>query len=181
MSVDKLVDSTQLDADLTSVANAIRTKGGTSASLAFPADFVSAIGDIPGGGGNSGAEITEITLAAKPSTTVSIPHTLGKVPTYVMIALKNNEKLESGADRYRIALAFANINVGATDFNTSTSGTVDGQPAYIARINNNSAMYTSAQFGSNSIITADASNVYVAYKTTLAGHLGATTYKVVIG
>lgn len=51
MSVDKLVDSTQLDADLTSVANAIRTKGGTSASLAFPAGFVQAIGDIPSGGG----------------------------------------------------------------------------------------------------------------------------------
>lgn len=51
MAVDKLVDSTQLDADLTSVANAIRTKGGTSASLAFPADFVSAIADIPSGGG----------------------------------------------------------------------------------------------------------------------------------
>ena len=47
MSVDKLVDSTQLDSDLTSVANAIRTKGGTSATLAFPADFVSAILAIP--------------------------------------------------------------------------------------------------------------------------------------
>lgn len=51
MAVDKLVDSAQLDADLTSVANAIRTKGGTSASLAFPAGFVQAIGDIPTGGG----------------------------------------------------------------------------------------------------------------------------------
>ena len=50
MSVDKLVDSTQLDSDLTSVANAIRTKGGTSAQLAFPAGFVQAIGDIPSGG-----------------------------------------------------------------------------------------------------------------------------------
>ena len=53
MSVDKLVDSTQLDADLTSVANAIRTKGGTSASLAFPAGFVSAIQAIPSGGGGT--------------------------------------------------------------------------------------------------------------------------------
>ena len=52
MSADKLVDSTQLDADLTSVANAIRTKGGTSAALAFPADFVSAIAAIPSGGGD---------------------------------------------------------------------------------------------------------------------------------
>lgn len=51
MAVDKLVDSTQLDSDLTSVANAIRTKGGTSAQLAFPAGFVSAIGAIPTGGG----------------------------------------------------------------------------------------------------------------------------------
>lgn len=50
MAVDKLVDSTQLDADLTSVANAIREKGGTSAELAFPTDFVSAIEAISGGG-----------------------------------------------------------------------------------------------------------------------------------
>lgn len=37
-------------AELTSVANAIRTKGGTSAQLSFPSDFVSAIGAIPTGG-----------------------------------------------------------------------------------------------------------------------------------
>lgn len=54
MAVDKLVDSTQLNSDLTSVANAIRTKGGTSAQLAFPSGFVSAIGDISGdSGGNA--------------------------------------------------------------------------------------------------------------------------------
>ena len=42
------------DTELTSIANAIRTKGGTSASLVFPNGFVSAIGDIQtdGGGGN---------------------------------------------------------------------------------------------------------------------------------
>lgn len=46
MSVDKLVDSTQLDSDLTSVANAIRTRGGTSSDLSFPSGFVSAVGAI---------------------------------------------------------------------------------------------------------------------------------------
>lgn len=51
MSVDKLVDSTQLDSDLTSVANAIRTKSGGSSQLAFPSGFVSEIGNIPSGGG----------------------------------------------------------------------------------------------------------------------------------
>ena len=52
MAYDKLVDSTQLDSDLTSVANAIRTKGGTSAELAFPAGFVSAVNDLPQMTGN---------------------------------------------------------------------------------------------------------------------------------
>ena len=63
MALDKLVDSTQLDADLTSVANAIRTKGGTSASLAFPADFVTAIGNIQtGGGGRPEANENDVVL-----------------------------------------------------------------------------------------------------------------------
>ena len=50
MAVDKLVDSIQLDADLTSIANAIRTKGGTSTQLAFPNDFITAINNIETGG-----------------------------------------------------------------------------------------------------------------------------------
>lgn len=50
MAVDKLVDSTQLNSDLTSIANAIRTKGGTSSQLAFPSGFVSAVQNIPTGG-----------------------------------------------------------------------------------------------------------------------------------
>lgn len=41
------------DTDLTAVANAIRTKGGTSASLSFPSGFVTAIQNISGGGGAS--------------------------------------------------------------------------------------------------------------------------------
>ena len=71
MAVDKLVDSTQLDSDLTSVANAIRTKGGTSASLAFPSGFVSAINAISGGGG---AEYLAATVtSASSSKSVSFP------------------------------------------------------------------------------------------------------------
>ena len=38
------------DNELTSIADAIRTKGGTSDDLEFPSEFVSAIGDIPTGG-----------------------------------------------------------------------------------------------------------------------------------
>ena len=71
MAVDKLVDSTQLDADLTSVANAIRTKGGTSAQLAFPAGFVSAVEAIPTGG--DGVDLDDFMNCTAPIGPVSLP------------------------------------------------------------------------------------------------------------
>ena len=78
MAVDKLVDSSQLDADLTSVANAIRAKGGTSASLAFPSGFVSAIGNIPGGGGTESFSFRNIVVPSAKSVIQSfIPNLLG--------------------------------------------------------------------------------------------------------
>lgn len=46
MAYDKAVDSAVLDDGLTSVADAIRQKGGTSASLAFPQGFVDAVDAI---------------------------------------------------------------------------------------------------------------------------------------
>ena len=49
MATYKLVNADQLDSDLTAVGNAIRSKGGTSAGLSFPAGMVSAIGAISTG------------------------------------------------------------------------------------------------------------------------------------
>lgn len=40
------------DSEITSIADAIRTKGGTSAQLEWPGDFVDAIDDIPSGASN---------------------------------------------------------------------------------------------------------------------------------
>lgn len=45
-----MADYLTTDTELTSIANAIRTKGGTSASLTYPAGFVTAINNIPAGG-----------------------------------------------------------------------------------------------------------------------------------
>ena len=45
-----MVDYIVTDTELTSVANAIRTKGGTSALLSFPTEFIAAINAISGGG-----------------------------------------------------------------------------------------------------------------------------------
>ena len=57
------------DSELTSVANAIRTKGGTNGSLVFPGGFTSAISNISGGGGGSSdfstAEVTVVVAEAE--------------------------------------------------------------------------------------------------------------------
>ena len=47
MALDKVVDSAQLDADLTAVADAIRDRAGTSEPLVFPDGFVGAVEGIP--------------------------------------------------------------------------------------------------------------------------------------
>lgn len=51
MSDYKVVDAEKLGADLSSVADAIRTKGGTIEELQFPQGFVEAVGAIESGGG----------------------------------------------------------------------------------------------------------------------------------
>jgi hypothetical protein len=51
-----MADYLVTDTELTSIANAIRTKGGTSASLSFPTGFVSAINAISGGGATLGTK-----------------------------------------------------------------------------------------------------------------------------
>lgn len=73
MALDKLVDSTQLDGNLTSVANAIRAKSGGNGQLAFPAGFVSEIGNIPtGGGGITPTGTKEITITENGTTTEDV-------------------------------------------------------------------------------------------------------------
>ena len=54
MAIDKAVDSSQLNADLKAIADAIRTKGGTSGLLEFPSGFVDAVGAIQAGSGGGG-------------------------------------------------------------------------------------------------------------------------------
>lgn len=74
--VIKLVNATALDDGLTDVANAIRIKGGTSASLTFPNGFVSAVEAIQTGGGeNFKLLITDATGTATPWSSPSMQNT----------------------------------------------------------------------------------------------------------
>ena len=47
MATYKVVDADQLNADMTSVADSIRTKGGTTEALAWPDGYKTAIDSIP--------------------------------------------------------------------------------------------------------------------------------------
>ena len=60
------------DTDLTAVANAIRTKGGTSSQLSFPSGFVQAIGEISGGGGITPTGTKEIAITENGTTTEDV-------------------------------------------------------------------------------------------------------------
>lgn len=64
MSLDALVDSTQLDNDLEDIADAIRAKSGSSSLLAFPNGFISEIGNIVSGGGTVTEYVTVTTAQA---------------------------------------------------------------------------------------------------------------------
>lgn len=71
MAVDKLVDSAQLDANLTAVANAIRSKAGVSDALSFPNGMVSAINGITSGGGSPNLQSKSVTYTSNGSATVT--------------------------------------------------------------------------------------------------------------
>ena len=93
MAVDMLVDSTALDAALTATANAIRTKGGTSAQIAFDDEtgFAAAIAALPSGGGSLPAGLNAIAYGTfTPAQQITsgnydISHTLGITPTGAII------------------------------------------------------------------------------------------------
>lgn len=92
MSVDKLVDSSQLDSDLTTIANAIRTKGGTSDALGFPSGFVSAIENIPTGGSPGDWDQISAVASANLSTGSDVKNWLDSiVPSSTVAIITRND------------------------------------------------------------------------------------------
>ena len=86
MALDALVDSTQLNSDLTDVADAIRAKTGGTDPLAFPNEFISEIGSISGGGGTYQL-LASGTYTNTVRATMNIPVTYSGTPTMVAVIL----------------------------------------------------------------------------------------------
>lgn len=107
MSLDKLVDSTQLDSDLTSVANAIRAKTGGSGSLAFPSGFVSAVEAIPTGGGGLEYDLKTVNV------TNNTPKVDRAFTNFLFFAQIDSSDIPAAADRARLhayMMLFAYVN-----------------------------------------------------------------------
>lgn len=86
MALDKVVDSAVLDAGMTSVANAIRAKGGTTEPLAWPDGFKAAIEAISGGGGIQSANGEYSITEDVASLNIDISD-IGFVPDLVVVYL----------------------------------------------------------------------------------------------
>ena len=130
MAYDKVVDSASLDSKLTQVADAIRTKGNTSADLQFPSGFISAIQAIQTGtelqiivSVTSGATVT----ATKGSLSVSGTSVNGTctlvVPeagTWTVKATLNGQtsgtKSITFMDSYDVTLAFVSPTLNDNDW-----------------------------------------------------------------
>lgn len=130
MAYDKVVDSAALDSKLTQVADAIRTKGNTSADLQFPSGFISAIQAIQTGtelkivvSVTSGAAVT----ATKGSNTVSGTSVNGVctiiVPEAGTWSVKatlggetSNTKSVTFTDSYDVTLAFVSPTLNDNDW-----------------------------------------------------------------
>ena len=84
MAIDKAIDSTAFDSKLTSVADAIRTAGGTTEPMSFPSGMVEAISVLKSGS-DAGGGFVSGTITPASSAIQTITHNLGKKPTGIAI------------------------------------------------------------------------------------------------
>lgn len=144
----KLVNDTQLDSDLTSVANAIRGKTGGSVTLTFPADFVSAINGIPTGITPTGTK--SITISASGTTTEDVTN---------------------------YASAAITVGAGTEGTPTATKGTVSSHAISVTPSVTNGAGYISGGTKTGTAVSVSASElVSGTYSVTSSGTKDVTNY-----
>ena len=143
MAYDKVVDSASLDSKLTQVADAIRTKGNTSADLQFPSGFISAIQAIQTGtelqiivSVTSGASVTA-TKGSKVVSGTSVDGTctltVPEAGTWSVKATLNGQTSDTNrvtfTDRYAVTLSFVSAVLNNNDWATIKEVSDAGQGA----------------------------------------------------
>lgn len=165
MAYDKVVDSASLDSKLTQVADAIRTKGNTSADLQFPSGFISAIQAIQTGtelkivvSVTSGATVT----ATKGSKVVSgtsvngtCTLTVPEAGTWSVKATHNGKTSDTKSvtftDHYAVTLSFASAVLNDNDWPKIKSVSDAGQGANYWSIGDRKAVTLNGTVGKLSL------------------------------
>lgn len=97
--------------EITSIADAIRTKGGTSAQLTFPTEFVSAIQNIPSGG-NDRLKLLHTESIGVVSTTSTTAQSL------------NKSVVVKGVNDYDLVVVIASNNSQSVSHHLATVGVI---------------------------------------------------------
>ena len=161
-----LVDSS----DLTSVANAIRTTGGTSASLAFPDGFISAIQAL-GGGGSSGiteyetGTYTPTSDIARPTINFSNTHTN---PPSIIVLADSNQTLSAAANANLYFTYIDHERLFGHGWPYSTNARRYGAALYCYK-SSNGISNSQSTFSYSSTNTGDSSSSYPRYFATPTG------------
>ena len=111
MAENKVVNTTQLEADLTTISDAIRAKAQSSDSLVFPNGFVGAIANIAGLPPNISALASGTIIITEQKSSLSITHGLGVVPNFYFV--RAQEPFDGAADNSKIYTAYGG-NIGGT-------------------------------------------------------------------
>lgn len=147
------------DDSLASVANAIRTKGGTTEPLAFPDGFVSAISAIQTGDGGDGDEqlfnyASGTFVPSYNANRIEITHNLGKIPCFVFVFYTGKYNITSTFENFAISFLFGTIGkqlMLRTYNNTymirqySKTGFEDYNPPIVLATETNIILYDSTQ------------------------------------
>lgn len=154
------------DSDLTSVADAIRTAGGTSASLTFPSEFVSAIAALAGGGSGiteyETGTYTPTSDIARPTINFSNTHTN---PPSIIVLADANQTLAAAANANLYFTYIDHERLFGYGWPYSTSARRYGAALYCYK-QSNGISNSQSTFSYSSTNTTDTSTSYPRYFAT---------------
>lgn len=168
MAYDKVIDSSALDANLASIAEAIRTKGGTTDQLVFPDGFISAIEAIEAGGSKF------VSGSFTPNENVSkftINHELGEIPNIYVVYTYDVDGSQTVITNINLILICPDITDVNTYFGYATR--VAGQSTYDTtnRTTNGKRTITEGYSNTSGLLISEADET----KCKLTNATGSTT------
>lgn len=165
MAYDKVVDSASLDSKLTQVADAIRTKGNTSADLQFPSGFISAIQAIQTGtelkivvSVTSGATVTATKgskvvsgTSVNNSCTLIVPEAGTWSVKATLSGQTSDTKSATFTDNYALSLSFVSAVLNDNDWATIKDVSDKGEGANYWSIGDCKAVTVNGTVGTQAV------------------------------